>query len=52
MSVQTAVPETVQAGPGLHIQSASPLQQDALTGILRSAAKPRAALGQGWALKC
>lgn len=42
--MQTTVPETVQAGPGLLIQSAGPLEQEALTGILHSA---RATLGQG-----
>jgi uncharacterized protein len=37
----------VQAGPGLLIHSVGPLEQEALTGILRSAANARAALGQG-----
>lgn len=46
MSVQTTVPETKQAGPGLLIHSAGPLEQDALAAILRSAANARAALGQ------
>jgi uncharacterized protein len=44
--VQTTVPETEQAGPGLLIHSAGPLEQDALAGILRSAANARSALGQ------
>jgi uncharacterized protein len=47
MSVQTTVPEAVQAGPGLLIHSAGPLEEDALAGVLRSAANARAALGQG-----
>ena len=47
MSVQTTIPETEQAGTGLLIHSAGPLEQDALTGILRSAANARAAVGQG-----
>ncbi|WP_229117726.1 DsrE family protein [Enemella evansiae] len=46
MSAQTTVPETEQAAPGLLIHSAGPLEKDALTGILRSAANARAALGQ------
>lgn len=45
--MQTTDPETEQAGPGLLIHSAGPLEQEALTGILRSAANARAALGQG-----
>ena len=47
MSAQTTVPETAQAGPGLLIHSAGPLEQDALAGVLRRAANARAALGQG-----
>ncbi|MDZ4351658.1 MAG: DsrE family protein [Arthrobacter sp.] len=47
MSGQTTVPETEQAGPGLLIHSSGPLEQDALAGILRSAANARAALGKG-----
>jgi hypothetical protein len=47
VSVQTTVPETEQDGPVLLIHAAGPLGQDALTGILRSAANARAALGQG-----
>jgi uncharacterized protein len=47
MSANATVPETVQAGPGLLIHSTGPLEQDALAGILRSAANARAALGQG-----
>ena len=47
MSVQTTVPEAEQPRPGLLIHSAGPLEQDALAGILRSAANARAALGQG-----
>jgi intracellular sulfur oxidation DsrE/DsrF family protein len=43
--VQTTVPETAQAGPGLLIHSAGPLEQNAFAGILRSAANARAALG-------
>ncbi|MGD9430718.1 DsrE family protein [Paenarthrobacter sp. C1] len=46
MSAQTRNPETKQAAPGLLIHSAGPLEKDALTGILRSAANARAALGQ------
>lgn len=45
--MQTTVPETAQAGPGLLIHSAGPLEQEALTGILHSAANARAALGKG-----
>lgn len=45
--MQTTVPKSEQDGPGLLIHSAGPLGQDALTGILRSAANARAALGQG-----
>ena len=45
--MQTTVPETVQAGPGLLIHAAGPLQQDALASILRGAANARAAFGQG-----
>ncbi|WP_235501578.1 MULTISPECIES: DsrE family protein [Micrococcaceae] len=43
----TTIPETEQAGPGLLIHSVGPLEQEALTVILRSAANARAALGQG-----
>jgi uncharacterized protein len=46
MSANATVPEAVQAGPGLLIHSTGPLEQDALAGILRSAANARAALGQ------
>jgi uncharacterized protein len=46
MSVQTTIPETGQAGPGLLIHSAGPLEKDALVGILGSAANARTALGQ------
>jgi uncharacterized protein len=46
VSAQTTVPETEQAAAGLLIHSAGPLEKDALTGILRSAANARAALGQ------
>ncbi|WP_207597803.1 DsrE family protein [Arthrobacter sp. D5-1] len=45
--METTVPETEQARPGLLIHSAGPLEQDALAGVLRSAANARAALGQG-----
>lgn len=44
--MQTTVPETAQAGPGLLIHSAGPLEQNAFAGILRSAANARTALGQ------
>lgn len=47
MSTPTTTLGTEQAGPGLLIHSAGPLEQDALSGILRSAANARAALGQG-----
>jgi len=44
--VQTTIPETEQAAPGLLIHSGGPLEQEDLTGILLSAANARAALGQ------
>lgn len=45
--MQTTVPETGQARPGLLIHAAGPLEQDALAGVLRGAANARAALGRG-----
>jgi hypothetical protein len=51
MSVQTTIPETEQAGTGLLIHSAGPLEQDALTGILRSAANARAAVARELTLR-
>lgn len=49
--MQTTGPETVQAARGLLIHSVGPLEQEALAGILRSAANARAALKSGAAIE-